>query len=176
MVIRARPIASICCSPPTACRRLAPRSAKPREQLEDAVEVGLQLALVGPRVGTHLEVLEDRHPAEDPASLGRVGDAPMDELVGRHVSDVVAVEGDRSRARVDQAADRAQGRRLAGAVAAEERHDLARVDLQGDPLQGVDVHVEGMDVVQPQERPVALPVGKRGGGGRGGHALAPFPR
>src|SRR5665811_2505084 len=64
----------------------------------------------------------------------------------------------------------------ARAVAAQERHDLAREDLEGDPLQGVDVNITRVDIVQSKERPLGLAGDGRGGARGGGHALAPLPR
>ena len=71
--ISARPIASICCSPPDsvpACCRI--RSCS-RGKLEHSLEIGLIGRLESER--THLEVLRDRHPREDVPALGHVADA-----------------------------------------------------------------------------------------------------
>ena len=155
---------------------LARPLAKPREEREDALEVPLELDLVGPRVGTHLEVLEDGHPAEDAPTLGRVAHAPPHEPVGRHVRDVVPVEGERPGPGVHEAAEGAEGRRLAGAVGAQQGDDLTLVDLQGDPLEGVDVAVVRMHLVGAQERLPPRAGRRRRCPGRGGHALAPLPR
>ena len=78
LAISARPIASICCSPPEsvppACLR---RSLSTREELEDVIEVGVQLLLGGlpPLEGAHLEVLVDAHVREDVPALGNLDDA-----------------------------------------------------------------------------------------------------
>ena len=76
--IRARPMASICCSPPDMrAGRLVDPLLQPREQLEDALEVlpvGRGLAVVAD-VGAHVEVLAHGHAREAAAALGRLADA-----------------------------------------------------------------------------------------------------
>ena len=74
--------------------------------------------------------------------------------------DVLALEADRALARVEQAADRLERRRLARAVGADERDDLAPADLDRDALEGVDVAVVGVDVVEARAStsPVVAPV------------------
>ena len=130
--ISARPIASICCSPPDS----VPPSWWVRSRSRGKRSItrstsGLDRLLVAGE-GAHLEVLEDGHPREDPASLGGVADADHDELVGSGPRDVLALEDDVATARVEQAADRLEGRRLAGAVRPDQGHDLALLDRERD--------------------------------------------
>ena len=75
-VSSARPIASICCSPPESCAppfRL--RSREPREELVDAVDRPARLAAGAPR--DHAQVLVDRERREQPPSLRHVADAEL---------------------------------------------------------------------------------------------------
>ena len=62
------------------------------------------------------------------------------------------VEADRALARRRQPRDRAQRRRLAGAVRADQRDDLALLDLERDALERLDVPVEGVDVLELEQR------------------------
>ena len=85
----ARPMASICCSPPDSeppfWRQALPQ---PREQHQRLLHV-LGALRGGAREATHLEVLEHRHPREDPATFRRMADARADQRVGRRVGDVL---------------------------------------------------------------------------------------
>ena len=124
--ISARPMASICCSPPDSVPPFcATRSLRRGNSAEHALEVR---SLLRGRAGegAHLEVLEDRQAREDPPALGRVADAQLDELVR---GDGCEMSAPRSStvpcAGWQQPADRLERRRLAGAVGADERDDLA---------------------------------------------------
>jgi hypothetical protein len=82
-LIIARPMASICCSPPeNVPAGCLDRSPEDREQV-----VGrLQVALISPSLRENApeqEVLLDRQPGEDPPTLGGVGQTQGDDLVGR---------------------------------------------------------------------------------------------
>ena len=50
--------------------------------------------------------------------------------------------------RPQEAGDRPEGRGLAGAVRADQRDELALADRQGDALEGPDVAVADVDVVE----------------------------
>ena len=99
------------------------------------------------RERAHLEVLEHRHPGEDAAPLRRLGHAHRRDLVGRHVAERVPLSEICPVRGCMQPGDRLQRRALAGAVRADQRDDLALLDLNRDALQGVDVPVVGVDVV-----------------------------
>jgi hypothetical protein len=71
------------------------------------------------------EVLLDRQPGEDPPTLGGVGQAQGDDLVGRDAVETLALERDLTRCGPDETGDRAQRRRLAGTVGADEADHLA---------------------------------------------------
>ena len=122
LVISARPIASICCSPPeSSAPRLRPPLAQPRKQLEHAHRGprGRPVAAVATQVLAHGQVREDL-----PALGHEAEPEPRDAVGGRPGST-------RRRSRIvpalrrGHAHDRAHRRGLAHAVAAEQRHDLA---------------------------------------------------
>ena len=105
------------------------------------------------REGAHLEVLADRHAREDAPALGRLGDADLARPRGRSVSWISRPsKTDRALLRRQDPGDRAQRRRLAGAVGADQRDDLARVDLERDALERLDRAVEGVDVLDLEDR------------------------
>ena len=58
----------------------------------------------GAREAAHLEVLEDRQTAEYPATLRRLRDTQLDQVVGRGRGDVLALEDDLALARMEQPA------------------------------------------------------------------------
>ena len=123
-----------------------------REQMEDALEILLQPALVLALERAHLEVLEHGHPREQLPPLGRLGDAAGDDVVRGVVGDVLAAEPDLAAARVVEPVDRAQGRRLARAVGAEQRDDLAVAHLERHALERVNRAVVGVDVFELEDR------------------------
>ena len=153
-LIRARPIASICCSPPDS---VPPRwvmrsfsrgnSAKTRSSAAGA----FGLAAVG-RVGAHLQVFRHAHARENPAAFRRLRDAQPGDLVRRHAGDVLAVELDMAGAGARLAEDRHHQRRLAGAVGADQGDDLAGVDLEIDALQRLDLAVGGAQAADREQR------------------------
>ena len=124
-----------------------------REQGEHALEVGRDRRAVRPREGAELQVLEHRHPREDPPALRRLRDAQADDAVGRERVEAVAVETHATAARPHGAEDGPERRGLAGAVGADERHDLARRDGERDPAERPDVAVEGVDVGEIEHGP-----------------------
>lgn len=93
----ARPMASICCSPPErVAGGLLAAFAQDGEHLVGALDVLFDALLVGAQEGAELEVFGDRQPGEDVASLGGVGEAQGDDLVGGDLREGLAVEGDGS--------------------------------------------------------------------------------
>src|SRR4051794_14174523 len=139
-----------------------------REQRVHAVEVLADAGGIAAREGAHLEVLEDAHAREDAPSLRRLGDPDLGDLVAGETLDLGAVEEDAAGPRRHDARDRPQRRRLARAVGADERDDLALVDLERDALERLDRAVEGMDVLDDEDRLVPVP-----GAGGGAHAWLP---
>ncbi len=109
--ISARPIATICCSPPDRVPACWLPLLQPREAREDPVQVGRDPRLVGARVGAHQQVVLDDHVREDVAALGHHARcrAPRSRRPAAPV-DPVAVEADSPRLDLPQPGDRAQGR------------------------------------------------------------------
>ena len=75
--ISARPIATICCSPPDS----VPASClqpllDAREEREDALQICLEFGRVVAGEGAHLEVLEHRHAREEAPRLRAPGAMP----------------------------------------------------------------------------------------------------
>jgi len=120
-----------------------------REQLEDAVEVGVDVA-VGTEVRAHGQVFAHRQPIEDSPALGHVRDPARDDLVRGDAGERVAVEDDGAAARDEEARDGLERGRLAGAVVAEQRHDLAAADLERDAAQRVDLAVVHVQRFEPE--------------------------
>src|SRR5665213_3200290 len=79
------------------------------------------------------------------------GECPIPARTSGWAGDVPALEGDLALARVEEARDRLEGRRLPRAVGPDQGDDLAPADLQGDALEGMDLAVIRMDVVEPQQ-------------------------
>ena len=85
-LISARPIASICCSPPDSVPpRWVMRSLQAREQREDALEVARRTSLRSATSRAHLQVFQHRHAREDAAAFGRLRDAQPRDLVRRQL-------------------------------------------------------------------------------------------
>ena len=144
-------VASICCSPPESVPPFWVRRSFRRGNSSNTQSMALvdSRGILVPEEGAHLEVLLDGHPREDPATFGNLDDALGGHLVDLESRDLLAEQLDRARARGEKARDRLERRRLAGTVRADERHDLAFVDVDGDALEGLDLPVEGVDVVDP---------------------------
>ena len=126
----ARPIASICCSPP---ERSPPSWLRRSARTGNSSKISSSIALcVPPAVAerAHLEVLRDRHRGEDAAALGDVADAELDDAVRDERRTVDPVERDGAARGVVKPREHPQRRGLARAVRAEERDDLALVDGQ----------------------------------------------
>ena len=127
--ISARPIASICCSPPDMRARLlllAARAgagtARARGPCRPRRWRRRRRYAPSSRFSRTVMRWKQRRPS---------GDCEMPsahDLLRGQRGDLLAAEADRPLARRRQAGDRAQRRRLAGAVGADQRDDLALVD------------------------------------------------
>ena len=83
--ISARPIDSICCSPPDSVPpRCVDALLEPREQREDLLDVLVEIFQVV-EAGAHLQVFQHRHAREDAAAFRRLRDAHAGDLVRRHL-------------------------------------------------------------------------------------------
>ena len=96
----------------------------------------------------------DGQAREDAPAFGDLDDALGHDLVRLGLAEVLAVEPDLAVPWPDEPADRVERRALARAVAADQRDDLALHDVERDPAKGVDAAVEGVDVLDRQDRGV----------------------
>ena len=155
--ISARPIASICCSPPdsvppTWVRRSASRGNVSNTQSSCSRCSALRREF--PPVATHFEVLGDGHPGEHAAALRRLDQAVGDPAVRLDPGDVLALEPHRARRQRPQTRDGAHHRGLAGTVGAQQRHQLALAHRQRNTVQRFDSAVVHDDVADlEQDRP-----------------------
>ena len=93
--ISARPIATICCSPPLMVRAsLRAALGQTRKQRSDAREIARLVGAGAAREGAELEILPHGQLGENAAPLGHQRDAGLDDLVRRQRQQVPAVEGD----------------------------------------------------------------------------------
>src|SRR6476620_9262537 len=104
-----------------------------RKQLENAIQVRLIYLALGER--THFQVFQDGHPRKNAAAFGRLNDAQLHDLVGRHAADPTAVQGD-----------------LTSAVRSDQGYDFALLDLDRYALQRVNVSVMGVDISEVEHR------------------------
>ena len=91
--IRARAIASICCSPPdkvpAICWR---RSARIGKRSKSALQVGRDRGRVAAQIAAHLQILGDAHMREDAPALRAMRDAEREDAARRRARDVLALE------------------------------------------------------------------------------------
>src|SRR5439155_22350895 len=112
------------CAAGGAARELAASVLDPRKRFVDVAEMRVSL---GPRravVGSHQEILEDRHLGKKQVALRYVHDARGGDGVGPPARDVLAVEEHLPRTWWQQSGDGAKERRLAMAVGTEDDHAL----------------------------------------------------
>ena len=146
--IRARPIASICCSPPEsepascAWRSFSRgNSANTRSSDHDAA---------GARLRRHHQVLAHGERAEHAAALRHQADALAGDGLGREPRDRLAEQRDRAAARPQKPHDGRHAGGLAGAVAAEQAEQAAGLQREADAVQHMAVAVIGVDVADAQ--------------------------
>ena len=159
LAISARPIASICCSPPlsappgwsmrsASCGNSASTSSK--SQPAPTVALAGGRGARGKRAGRQQQVLAHGQRAEDAPALRHDRDAVLRDRVGRPAAQRAALEEDLARARRREARHRPDQRGLAHAVAAEDRGDRAlAAELEVEALQHVAVAVVGVDPARP---------------------------
>src|SRR5205085_8489436 len=102
-----------------AGKRPPPRAlalGEPREERVHALEVLFDARAVAALESAHLQILQDGHARKEPASLGGLRDAHLDDVVRGPPRDVPTLEVDLSLAGRVEPVDRAQRRRLAGSV------------------------------------------------------------
>ena len=150
--IRARAIASICCSPPDSVPPRWPwRFSRIGNMLEGAgqvlVEIARDRSTVAPICRFSSTVMRGkmRRPSGDCEMPSRAI-----SWVGM-LGDVLAVEDDRAGAGARRAADGHHQGRLAGTVGADQGDDLALLDVDVDALEGLDLAVEGLDAADREK-------------------------
>ena len=144
--ISARPIASICCSPPERLpARWARRSFSTGKSVVHALDALREMLARRRQERAHLEVVGHGEAREEAPALGHVGDAVRDDLVRGPPRERRALEGERAGPRRDHAGDHAQQRGLPGPVGADDGHRLARVHAQRDVPQRGEVPVPRAD-------------------------------
>ena len=84
------------------------------------------------------------------AAFRHVGKARFHDLVGAHALDAAALVQDVAGLGLQQAGNGLQGGGLAGTVGTDQGDDLALIHLKGDVLDGVDVAVVNVDVIDLQ--------------------------
>ena len=152
--IMARPMATICCSPPLIVRAAwAKRSLRRGKRSTTMSRLRFSAWRARRAKAPSVEVLAHRQVAEDAAALRHQRDARLDDFVRRQVADFAAAERDRAAGQVrhDAGDDLEQGP-LAGAVGAEDGDHLAAVDVQVDVVERDMLAVGGGDVGDPKQR------------------------
>ena len=151
--ISARPITSICCSPPlivpAAWRN---RSFRRGKRASTSSSVRRILGGIGAGEGAHQQIVAHRHERKHAPPLGNHGDAHAHDRLGSQAVDALAVERDAALPDASEAGDRAQDRGLAGAVGADQRDGLPLPQLDRDAFQRIDVIVVELDVAESEQR------------------------
>ena len=152
LVISARPIASICCSPPESVTpMLPPRSASRGNStwiFSSVQGSGFPRRL--PEAATRFSRTVRFGKIWRPS--GHQADAEFCNLVGGKIARLLPAEADRAGARRRQPHDGADGGGLAHAVAAHQRDHLARLDRQRHAEQHLAQAVAGLDAVDFKQR------------------------
>ena len=127
-LIRARPMASICCWPPESPpARVPPPFLQHREEVVDPGKIRRDLRVLA-QVGAEPEIVLDGKRGEDLPPFRHLGDAGGDARMRACPRDVASLEGEAAAAHRLDAGEGAQQCRLAGAVAADKGDDLAGID------------------------------------------------
>ena len=130
--ISARPIASICCSPPDsepaswACRSYSRGNSRNTRSI---VQSGPPPFACADLRRDH-QILAHGQRAEHAPALRHETDALARDDVGREAGDRLAVQADRAAARLEEAHDRRHAGGLAGAVAAEQAEQATRLQRE----------------------------------------------
>ena len=102
-------------------------------------------------VGPEQEVLGHRHERKQMPPLGDLHDAAVDPLMSRQGGEVFVVQKDAAAARSHEPGDHAQGGGLAGGVGADQRDDLLVADLERDIGERLEVAIERVDPLKPEQ-------------------------
>ena len=141
-------------------RRGAVRSlaGQHREEVEHSLDPSSALdGIVAVRVGSHLEVLRDRHGRKDGLAPQKKVHAHGHAMLWRHVGDRPPVEADHAVRRGSEAGDHPEDRRLPRPVRVQQRQHLTLVHLEIHAEEDLDVAVGKVDVAHLEHRiPSAL--------------------
>ena len=121
-----------------------------REQHEHALDIRLDGRPSLADEGAHCQVLFHTHFCKYLTAFGHQGNAAPHDLMGRQTGQFFAIKKDAALGRLEQPADGLQHGRFAGAVGADQADDLPGFDLQRDVVQGADLVVIGVDVLDAQ--------------------------
>ena len=119
------------------------------EQLKHLFLVGCN---GGSRLGvcTHVQIFFHGHVQEHMTAFRHMGKACFHDLVGAHALDAAALVQDVAGLGLQQAGNGLQGGGFASTVGTDQGDDLALIHLEGDVLDGVDVAVIDVDVINFQ--------------------------
>jgi hypothetical protein len=131
--------------------QLRPSLGEHGEERVDVLERRLALRAGVWRVGAEQQVFGDAHERKELAALGHLHDAERHAAVGGHAGEVLAVEQHTPAPRRHQPGDHAQRRALAGGVGADQCHHLAVRHLDGDREERLQVAIEGVDALKPEQ-------------------------
>ena len=145
--ISARPIISICCSPPDSVPACCLRTlAQAREIVIDALELGRLRCLRRWQPGAERQIVARRSCSgkiSRPSGTCTMPRATMP--VDRKAAEILALEPDAPAGQRHDAGDAVERRGLAGAVGAEQAHDLAGRDGERHVLERADLAVARRD-------------------------------
>ena len=96
LAISARPIASICCSPPDIVPAFWRSRSLSRGNSSNTRSMSSPTLAVAAQVGAEVEVLPHGHALEAVAALGGLRDAEPHDVLRRGLGDLVALEADRA--------------------------------------------------------------------------------
>src|SRR5262249_52044231 len=132
-------------------RLLSPALAQDRKQRVDLLEGLAHSRSVVLDVRAHLEVFEHGHLRKHDAPLGHIGETTAEDEVGSEPADLLAVEANGARARMQEANDGLERGRLARTVGPDDAHDFTGVDVEREAVEDVDLAVPGGDRVGDEQ-------------------------
>ena len=127
-------------------RQLLPALLQPGEVGIDLFQILVDFMLILQDIGPHAQVFLHGHAGKHMASFRHMGQAHVDDLMGRRLLQVLPVQGHGAGGGSNQAGDGVQGGGFAGAVGADEGDQLPFPHAEGDALQGVDGPVKHVQI------------------------------
>ena len=98
-------------------------------------------------VSAHFQVFPYGQLGEDAPAFGHIGNAPGNDFMGFHVADIFALIDDGALADGRQRNDGTHQGGFARAVCADYGYDLAGVQLDGHIIEGLDLSIIGIDMI-----------------------------